>query len=406
MKRSMYSLKVAKVMDAKSMEKNQEMIDDLQRRIERLEVNSRHSVEELHKGVAFEVDSLYRNITTLLRDREFVQKLVTWEAKDCPRPDDWKKTAREASERIASRIALEVNLWERNNNVNANIKEKIVKKFKRDFELMEDQIKAIEGALLAGETRVITDLHKSMKKQLPVKQLFKKAKHNDDSDSVKGLGGTVSSAGGFNVGDKQIKRLFNGYKKDTAEQKMIEATEIFISDILSGQYLREKLEKYLGRFVKGIDNVVKMIPEFLKADKQLIKTLQQQMRSAEDNLKDVYPELIHLCQTLQGQLDLFFVYRILEMDYRLRDLDWKKEDLIGTGSFAEVFKAKLHKGRDVIPVALKVCRDSLKESTVTDILLEDRTLRELEHENIVRYYGSTCKQDGKGGSVKVTWIMI
>lgn len=24
----------------------------------------------------------------------------------------------------------------------------------------------------------------------------------------------------------------------------------------------------------------------------------------------------------------------------------------------------------------------------------------------MRYYGSTCKQDGKGGSVKVKWIMI
>lgn len=135
-------------MDAKSMEKNQEMIADLQRRMERLEVNSRHSVEDLHKGVAFEVESLYKNVTTMLRDRDFVQKLVTWEAKDCPRPDDWKKTAREASERIASRIALEVNLWERNNDVTTNIKEKIVKKFNRDFELMEDQIKAIESMVL------------------------------------------------------------------------------------------------------------------------------------------------------------------------------------------------------------------------------------------------------------------
>lgn len=219
-----------------------------------------------------------------------------------------------------------------------------------------------------------------MKKQLPVKQLFKKAKHNEDSDSVKGLGGTVSSAGGIDVSDRQIKRLFSGYKKDTAQQKMIEATEIYISDILSGQSLRERLQKYLGRFIKGIDNVAKMIPEFLKADKQLIKTLQQQMRSAEDNLKEVYPELIVYCQNLQGQLDLFFVYRILEMDFRLRDLTWnEKEDLIGTGSFAEVFKAKLQKGSDMIPVALKVCKDALKETTVTDILLEDRTLRYFKH---------------------------
>lgn len=135
-------------MGAKSLTTNQEMISDLYKRMERLVVNSRQSVEDLHKGVAFEVDTLYINVTTMLRDRDFVQKVVVWEARDCPQPDDWKKTAHEASERIASRIALEVNIWERNNGIISSIKEKIVKKFKRDFELMEDRIKAIEGNVI------------------------------------------------------------------------------------------------------------------------------------------------------------------------------------------------------------------------------------------------------------------
>ncbi|KAJ8301906.1 hypothetical protein KUTeg_020893 [Tegillarca granosa] len=377
LKRSMYSLKVAKIMDAKSMKSNQDMISDLYKRMERLVVNSRQCIEDLHKGLAFENESLYKNVTSILRDTDFIQKIVTWQSTDCPQPDDWKNIAREASERIASRIALEINIWERTNGIMYSMKEKIVKKFKQDFALMEDQIKSIEGALLGGNTRVIADLHKSMKRQHPLKKLFQKARHADyEEDSFKGLGGAVVSVGEFDIQDKNVKKLFSGYKKQNSQDKMSEATQMFVFNILSGKNLKEKVKKYIGKFVKGIDNVAKMIPEFIKADRQLIQTLEKEVKDTEGNLKDVYPDLLYHCKRLQSKLDLFFVHRILQTDFRVRDLKWNDED---------------------------VCRDPIKEATVTDILLEDRTMRELEHENIVKYYGSTCRQ---GNENRVEWIMI
>ena len=45
---------------------------------------------------------------------------------------------------------------------------------------------------------------------------------------------------------------------------------------------------------------------------------------------------------------------------------------IGRGSFADVFKCTLSNGETV---ALKIQRDKLNTKNVTDVLLEDRTLR-------------------------------
>ena len=55
------------------------------------------------------------------------------------------QVAKEAFEKIGAKVALEINHWDRENHVVHGIKDKIVKVFKRDFELMEGQIAKLEG---------------------------------------------------------------------------------------------------------------------------------------------------------------------------------------------------------------------------------------------------------------------
>jgi hypothetical protein len=42
-------------------------------------------------------------------------------------------------------VASELNKWERENRIIHSIKDKMIKKFKRDCDLLEDQITEIEG---------------------------------------------------------------------------------------------------------------------------------------------------------------------------------------------------------------------------------------------------------------------
>ncbi|XP_060075713.1 uncharacterized protein LOC132555383 [Ylistrum balloti] len=407
LKRSLYSVKVAKGMAVQGMEKNKERIEHIKRQMDRLERDARYSLSELRRELDDEVESLYKETANYLRSKQFFERVFHWAETDCARVSkEWNRTASEANERIASRVASEINIWERDRKITATIKQKIIKKFKKDFELMESQIQQIEGVLLDGDTRAVTDLHKSMKRQAPVKQIWKKAKAGDEDDGgVKGLGGVVSSVGSIGS-DRTAKAIFRSYKADSAAVKMSDATEKFIQSIFERDELKKNLRRFIGKFLKGIDSIARMIPEFVKADTQLINRISSEMDNMEDNLRNVFPKLLRHSSSLQGQLDMFFVHTIMERDFRLRDVEYSKADLLGSGSFADVYKAKLKVTKPPITVALKVSKDALKENNVTDILLEDRTSRDLKHPNVVHYYGAVLRMDGTGKHSKVYWIMV
>ena len=233
------------------------------------------------------------------------------------------------------------------------------------------------GALADGDTRMITDLHKSMKKQAPVKQLWQKAhKKGESNERINSLGGVVSSAGGIDTSDKDVKDMAKKYKPENAIQKMHDLTAKYIDNIFSGNDLKIKLQRFVGRFIKGIDTIAKKIPEFLEADKQLMHTIKDEIANTETNLQKVFPDLLYRGSLIQGELDLFFVQKVMEKDYRLRDIQYDPmQDLLGTGSFADVYKAQLVSGTYSETVALKISKECLKENNVSDILLEDRTMR-------------------------------
>jgi hypothetical protein len=63
-----------------------------------------------------------------------------------------------------------------------------------------------------------------MKKQAPVKTLWKKAKKDGSDDEVRGLGGAVGAVGSVIGSNKKFREIFKGYKKENNTNKMSEAT--------------------------------------------------------------------------------------------------------------------------------------------------------------------------------------
>jgi hypothetical protein len=241
----------------------------------------------------------------------------------------------------------------------------------------------IVGALLDGDMKTVQDLHKSIKKQAPPNKIWRKAKEasiDEDSGSFKGLGGAISSVCSLKSGDKPIKKIFSDYKSKDQQKtvcKMQDATKAVLDNITQSKHLFTKVHAFFKRFIKGIDTVAKMIPDFLKADLELMEMLRDEMNDTEANLKDLFPKLLYTSHTLLGQLDLFYVNYVMVFDFQLEDLRWDGNDPpIGSGSFADVYIAEMKTTRrSNLPVALKVNRDPVKENTVSDILLEDRTMR-------------------------------
>ncbi|XP_052218033.1 probable tyrosine-protein kinase kin-31 [Dreissena polymorpha] len=119
-----------------------------------------------------------------------------------------------------------------------------------------------------------------------------------------------------------------------------------------------------------------------------------------EEIKEKLPSLATDCADLHGSLDIFYVNKIMKFDFDLEELDWANKQFLGSGSFAEVFSSELKRKRR--PVALKVASSPVKSDNVSEILMADRTMRELRHPNIIRYFGATYVKKTSG----LVWIMV
>lgn len=225
------------------------------------------------------------------------------------------------------------------------------------------------------DKKIINDLHKSMKRQAPVKTLWRKANKNAADDDIRGLGGAIGTLGSTIASNRKFRELFKNYKKESNSKKMSEATVMFLESLFQSNDMLDKISNFLGKLVKGVDEIAKKIPEFVKADSQLLEQMTHSVKTTDEHLRKVYPQLIGQGLKVQGELDLFYVKNIMDLDYRLGDLQWDKQEILGSGAFADVYKGNLIVGGKNQQVALKRCKDPLSEKVVSDILLEDRTLR-------------------------------
>ena len=132
-------------MDAVGKEEMAKKMEEIKRNMVALEEKSKLTIEDLKKGLKYEIGGLHKTTADVLRSRSMLNVLTEWNKIECPPPDDSKKLAKEAAERIASKVASELNKWERENGIIHSIKDKMIKKFKRDCDLLEDQITEIEG---------------------------------------------------------------------------------------------------------------------------------------------------------------------------------------------------------------------------------------------------------------------
>lgn len=208
------------------------------------------------------------------------------------------------------------------------------------------------------------------------KKMKNKKKGKDDKSSdmkVGSIGGAVSITGRFDS-NKTTKKFFKVFKKKAPEISMAEATDLYIQNIVNSKDLLKNVGNFLNRYIKGIDLVARKIPDFISSDENMLIEMQKQLQESAENMLEM-PKMIRECTMIQGDLDMMYVNDIMRKDYRLRDLEWSDRTKLGSGAFAEVYAAKLSQGDRSVDVALKWFKDRIKPSTVTDILLEDRTMR-------------------------------
>lgn len=207
-----------------------------------------------------------------------------------------------------------------------------------------------------------------------MKDIF--AKNRRPSVDKHSLGNVVCHEANFDLSSKSVKSLFRSYKADNSPQKMREAWKRFIETILESDKLEQHINLFLERFESSIQNIEKRIPEILEMDKQLFNNLTSDLSTSRQNMEEIFPQNIAECLHMQGELDMVFTEKLKMEQSDLRTITWQGSDIIGSGSFADVFLSELRNANDqFIKVAVKVYKNPLSVKNVSDILLEERTLR-------------------------------
>ena len=83
---------------------------------------------------------------------------------------------------------------------------------------------------------------------------------------------------------------------------MSEDTVLFVESLFQGNDMSDKIAYYLDKMVKGVEEIAKKIPEFVKADSQLLEQMTHSVKETDEHLRKIYPQLIRQFHTVQGEL--------------------------------------------------------------------------------------------------------
>ncbi|KAK7481813.1 hypothetical protein BaRGS_00026960, partial [Batillaria attramentaria] len=401
LKRSLYSVKISYNIGQKQMKEKEATYHTVRNQIEALERDAEDRIEEMKDRFKREVELVSRKLIAYMK-ADGLREMTTWSSRDCPPPDKkWQSVAKEAASKFAERLAIVVDDWEQQNKMVGKIRLNILEKFKRDLDLFEDQIKQLEEVLFEGiDKRLVTDFHNSMQRAMPVKNVWMKARTRTRDSGFLSLGTAISECRTADVTGNPLKNVFRNYDARNP-QALEEASRLFLEQI-KDEDIASATKKFFDRIAKRFDAASRLLPEFLKADQELLETLQGEVKGEQERLVSMYPQLLDSCSQLQGDLDMFFVQRLMSFEFSMDDLKYDAGKRIGDGSFAEIYRSQIPGPDGHITVALKIQKEKLKRSNVTDVLLEDRTLRDIEHKNIIRYYGAALvHQDNT-----MRWVMV
>ncbi|BFZ08698.1 hypothetical protein BsWGS_11737 [Bradybaena similaris] len=402
-KRSLYSLRISYVMHKEKLEEIRKNYTSVENRITILQKNSKEKLEKMRhevKRASFDAGS---QALTYLDSMHQRTRLITWSDTECPKRErSWQNVMKNATIAIAERIAQGINAWEKENNFVKSVEGDIVKRFKEQFELFDDQLQEVQGVLLHGDELrnfVMETRRDSPQKRQLKQQQQQQQKQKNSGDSYLSIGAAVTSSFTLDPRDPKVKKLFKEKYDAHPGKAMEEATLMYLS-MMGEAAIASAMGKFFDRFIKGIDRVGSLVPQLMKADQDLLENLNKELATGNQKL-NTFPALSKICNDIQGSLDMFYVQRLMITDFTADQLVYK--EVLGSGSFARVYKAtlKLRQGDEL--VAIKEPIDKLKNDDVTDVLLEDAMLRDLKHNNIVKYYG-VCRK-GPDSDMRLLFIM-
>ena len=274
---------------------------------------------------------------------------------------------------LKNRLGEIIEEWEEDNKVFKNTRESLVQHFQQRYNLVEEQLRDLQGAAIDDNDVPETDPTAWTTTQKVILGI--------SSPIWFPLGQVALVIGSPIVGMLAIRSKI----KEKEKLKKYEENKCGFMAQKSAVYLEAaKEEGALKPFVKDqmkeanlcLKQIEARIPELIEADRMLYKQLSEETRSKKE-IQDLYQPIADDGSHLRGHLAVFGMREVRSVDVCNEELDWREEksSLLGRGVFGAVYQGTIRRQGIVQPVALKVCNGVLDERNASIVMGEVDLLR-------------------------------
>ena len=334
--------------------------------------------KELEDHLEKETDHAVVTLSKYLKSSDVVETFTTWTLDDVPNTEEsWQVTRNFIQKAIMKRLQDVIETWEEKNHVFSDARTSLIQYFQERFNYVEGQLRNLESSVVSKETASPTNVplvsdNFSVSERVIIGVTF-------PIWVPVGLVVLIVSVPVFGV--MAVKGTYEDWSKTKEYEKdksafMAKASKEYLSEAAEEQNLRSYVVEQLKECQVCLKQVIARIPELIEADKMLCQQLRHETRSQKE-IQEFYKPLYHESLQLRDHMAIFGVQEVRTMDISFNDLEWKEDrsSLLGTGTFAYVYRGKLKLQEEEQPVALKVWKEQLNESNASAFLSETDVLR-------------------------------
>ncbi|XP_052776478.1 dual serine/threonine and tyrosine protein kinase-like isoform X1 [Mya arenaria] len=387
-----------------SDEEKQRLHDTVTKRLNTLSMDAGKVKDSLMKRAREACEDMSRLLHGHLNTPEVQDQLKHWTDLEAPslEADDFEATRFKGDNAIMERIRGKIRDWGHETGHVRHALEDLTRRFREKCRLLSEETKKLE-VIIEGDPLGDDVAFPLGRKSVAVEdtQLFSKSEKIILVVAAPLWVPIVTAASllflpvgvGMLIRESiKVKSQRVAYEADKAGS-MRKWTELIMSAMFTRENIKEFIfETYFNMFEMKINELCdKKIPDLIAADREQVRNIQKDRRTAKEILDDFKPVQEKL-MTILGHLRLYELRHVATDVIDVTQL--RREREAGSGNFSTVYKARLElpgEGGSRV-VALKVLKRRLDGEEMYTQLTEVESLRRLKHENIVELMG-VCYSD-------------
>ncbi|XP_035668158.1 uncharacterized protein LOC118410507 isoform X2 [Branchiostoma floridae] len=342
------------------------------------------------------VDYAVKDLRLYLTSDEIRTWLHQWDDKELPDNDSWTVVEHLTKKLVEQGIQQAISTWDQHREFFSKLRSELMQQFRTEFNLVEMDIADIEEKMVIASQRVMPSAtgHRVGNSVFYPEYstggltIGQKIALGAASPLVIPIGVVVGLFALPVAGAMAIKKRATHKKQlqDYRENKtkyMEQLANGTMQDFVSDENLRRVVEQQVESTSTYLDHLVGTIPQLIESDERLMNEgYKLRKQEAITLTEEHYGPSLEKCDKIQGELNCCYMTTIRQYDIEYEDL--VEREWIASGSFGDVYKAKINSTE----VAMKYMTDSVSAQNATDLLHEERNLRRLCHQNVIKFHGT------------------